>query len=311
VSESPPTAPVCYRHPGRETYVRCTRCDRPICPDCMRAAAVGHQCPECVAQGRRSQRPARTAFGGSAAGRAGYVTKALIAINVLVALVGLAVEGGGDLLGRGLFSTASWVHAIGGVVGPPVTLTRGNEVLLGALPAYGQVFPGIEDGAIYRLITAMFIHYGPIHLLLNMWALWVLGRNLEAVLGPARFLGLYLLAGLGGNVASYVISPDSLSAGASTAIYGLFAAFFIILRRLGRDTSTIVGVLVINLVITFSISAISWQGHLGGLLTGAMVGAVLAYAPPARRTLVQAVGSGAVLLLLTLVVVARMAASVG
>ncbi|HEX7746256.1 MAG TPA: rhomboid family intramembrane serine protease [Micromonosporaceae bacterium] len=308
MSESPPTAPVCYRHPGRETYVRCTRCDRPICPDCMRGAAVGHQCPECVAEGRRSQRPVRTAFGGGAAGREGYVTKTLIAINVLVAVIGAAVAGGGALLGRGLFTTASWLQAVGGVVGPSVTLSRDNQVLLGAFPAFGHVYPGIADGGIYRLVTAMFIHYGLIHLLLNMWALWVLGRTLEAVLGPARFLGLYLLAGLGGNVAAYVISPNSLAAGASTAIFGLFAAFFIILRRLGRDTSAIVGVLVVNLVLTFTISSISIAGHLGGLLTGAMVGAVLAYAPPARRTLVQAAGAGAVLLLLMLLVLVRVAA---
>lgn len=311
MSESPPTAPVCYRHPARETYVRCTRCDRPICPDCMRGASVGHQCPECVAEGRRSQRPARTAFGGGAAGREGYVTKALIAVNVLVALVGAAVAGGGALLGQGLFTSASWVQAVGGVVGPSVTLTQDNDVVLGAFPAFGQVYPGIEDGGVYRLITAMFIHYGLIHLLLNMWALWVLGRNLEAVLGPVRFLALYLLAGLGGNVAAYVISPNSLSAGASTAIFGLFAAFFIILRKLGRDTSAIIGVLVVNLVLTFTISNISIAGHLGGLLTGAMVGAILAYAPRARRTVVQAVGAGAILLLLMFLVVARMAASVG
>jgi membrane associated rhomboid family serine protease len=311
VSESPPTAPVCYRHPGRETYVRCTRCDRPICPDCMRSAAVGQQCPECVNEGRRGQRAARTAFGGSAAGREGYVTKTLIALNVLVAVIGAAVAGGGALLGQGLFTSASWVQAVGGVVGPSVTLTPANGVLIGAFPALGQVYPGIDDGGIYRLITAMFIHYGLIHLLLNMWALWVLGRELEAGLGPVRFLGLYLLSGLGGNVAAYVISPDALAAGASTAIYGLFAAYFIILRRLGRDTSAIIGVLVVNLVLTFTISSISWQGHLGGLATGAMVGAILAYAPRARRTPVQAVGAGAVLVLLMLLVIARMALPAG
>ena len=82
MSESPVTVPVCYRHPSKETYVRCTRCDRSICPDCMTAASVGHQCPECVAEGKRTQRPARTAFGGSVAGRGGIATKALIGINV-------------------------------------------------------------------------------------------------------------------------------------------------------------------------------------------------------------------------------------
>ena len=95
MSESPPTAaPVCYRHPARETWVRCTRCERPICPDCMREASVGHQCPECVAEGRRTQRPARTAFGGGVAGQLGYVTKTLIALNVIVMI-------GVDRLGPG------------------------------------------------------------------------------------------------------------------------------------------------------------------------------------------------------------------
>ena len=309
MSESPPTVPVCYRHPSRETYVRCVRCDRFICPDCMREASVGHQCPECVAEGRRTQRPARTAFGGGTAGRHGHVTKILVGINLLVALLGLAVSGTGSLLGEGLFTAASRVQAIGGVVGPSVTVLADDRVVLGAIPVLGQVYPGIDDGGFYRLITAMFIHYGLIHLLVNMWALWVLGRNLEAALGPLRFLALYLLAGIGGNVTSYVISPNALAAGASTAIFGLFAAIFVILRRLKRDTSAIIGVLVVNLVLTFSISSISWQGHLGGLVTGAMVGTILAYAPRTNRNLVQFAGCGAVLAMLLLLTVARMAAS--
>lgn len=275
----------------------------------MREAAVGHQCPECVVEGRRTQRPARTALGGGVAGREGYVTKVLIGINALVALVGVALTGGGSLLGGGLFTAASRVQAIGAVIGPPVTVTGDNHVLLGAFPALGQVYPGIENGGFYRLITAMFIHYGLIHLLLNMWALWVLGRNLEAVLGPARFLALYLLAGIGGNVAAFLVNPNALSAGASTAIFGLFTAFFIVLRRLGRDTSAIVGLLVVNLVLTFTISNISIAGHLGGLVTGAMVGAILAYAPRANRTLVQVVGCAAILVLLVLLTVARIAAT--
>src|SRR5881394_3064355 len=95
--------PVCYRHPKRETYVRCTRCDRPICPDCMNEASVGFQCPECVAEGRRSQRPARTAFGGSAVGAQGYVTKALVGLNVLMALASVAAAGGlMNYLGNGV-----------------------------------------------------------------------------------------------------------------------------------------------------------------------------------------------------------------
>lgn len=275
----------------------------------MHEAAVGHQCPECVAEGRRTQRPARTAFGGSAAGREGYVTKALIGINALVALIGVAMAGGGSLLGGGLFTAASRVQAIGGVIGPSVTVTGDGRVVLGPFPALGDVYPGIEDGGVYRLVTAMFIHYGLIHLLVNMWALWVLGRNLEAVLGPARFLALYLLAGLGGNVAAFLVSPNSLAAGASTSIFGLFAAFFIILRKLKRDTSAVIGILVINLVLTFTIASISIAGHLGGLVTGAAVGAILAYAPRGNRALVQAVGCGSVLVVLALLTLARIAAT--
>ncbi|GAA4678958.1 rhomboid family intramembrane serine protease [Phytohabitans rumicis] len=307
MSESPVTVPVCYRHPSRETYVRCVRCDRPICPDCMRAASVGHQCPECVAEGRRTQRPARTAFGGSAAGREGYVTKALIGLNVIVALIGLALSGADSLLGGGLFTDAGQLQQIGGVIGPSITDVNGRT-FIGAFPQSGDVYTGITDGAYYRLITAMFIHYGLIHLLLNMWALWVLGRNLEAVLGPVRFLSLYLLAGLGGNVACYLFSPDSLSAGASTSIFGLFAAFFIILRKLKRDTSAVIGILVVNLVLTFAVSSISIAGHLGGLVTGAIVGVILAYAPQAKRALIQAAGCGAVLLALAAATALQVAA---
>jgi membrane associated rhomboid family serine protease len=271
----------------------------------MTAAAVGHQCPECVAEGRRTQRPARTAFGGGAAGQQGTVTKTLIGLNIAVAVLGAVFGGAQSLVGGGLFSGASWVQAFGGVVGPDVTLAQNGDVFLGAHTDVGQTFPGIDGGAFYRLLTAMFIHYGIFHLLLNMWALWILGRNLEAALGRARFLAVYLIAGLGGNVAAYLVSPGSLSAGASTSIFGLFAAFFIVLRRLGRDTSVLIPVLVINLVLTFAIASISIAGHLGGLVTGALVAAVLAYASGPRRTLLQAVGCGVVFAVLTLLAVAR------
>jgi membrane associated rhomboid family serine protease len=240
-----------------------------------------------VAEGQRTQRSARTVFGGGAAGREGYVTKALIAINVLVALIGVAMSGAGSLIGNGLFTGAGPLQYIGAVTGPSFTLVES-----------GPVYTGIDDGALYRLITAMFIHYGLLHLVMNMWALWVLGRNLEAVLGPVRFVALYLLAGLGGNVAAYLLSPDSLSAGASTAVFGLFAAYFIILRKLKLDTSAVVGVLVVNLVLTFTISGISWAGHVGGLVAGGLTGLVLAYAPRPHRTLIQAAGCGALLLVL-------------
>jgi membrane associated rhomboid family serine protease len=287
--------------------VRCTRCERPICPDCMREASVGHQCPECVAEGRRTQRPARTAFGGGVAGRLGYVTQTLIGLNVLVALIGVALDGTRSLIGNGLFASAGKLQAIGGVVGPQVTALNRGDVALGAFPGIGTVYDGIYDGSYYRLVTAMFIHYGLLHLAFNMWALWLLGRSLEAELGPLRFAALYVISGIGGNVASFVISPNSLGAGASTAIFGLFAAFFVISRRLGRDTSGIIALLVVNLVLTFTVSGVSWQGHLGGMVTGGLVAAIMAYAPRASRTAIQLVGCGLVLVALIGLTLARVA----
>ncbi|MEV4535530.1 rhomboid family intramembrane serine protease [Asanoa sp. NPDC049518] len=299
MSESPPTAaPVCYRHPSRETWVRCTRCERPICPDCMREASVGHQCPECVAEGRRTQRSARTAFGGSAAGRAGTVTKTLIALNVIAAVIGLALYGVDTLIpSGGLFTGQTQWQLSGGVLGPSLVDPNTNQV----------VYEGIYNGGYYRLFTAMFIHYGIIHLAFNMWALWAVGRALEAMLGRFRFAALYLLAGVGGNVAAFIIEPNSLTAGASTAVFGLFGAYFVIARKLGGDTRQILVVLVINLVITFTVPGVSWAGHVGGLVTGALVGAILAYAPRDRRTVVQYVGLAVVLVALIGLTVAKVA----
>ncbi|MFC7547044.1 rhomboid family intramembrane serine protease [Plantactinospora sp. GCM10030261] len=302
MSESPPTTPVCYRHPSRETYVRCTRCERPICPDCMREASVGHQCPDCVALGKRTQRPARTAFGGGAAGRHGYVTKTLIGLNLLMMLLSITSSGAGRSLAGG---------GLGGLMGSGTPLTVWGSIL--GLARYQDfTVHGIASGEYYRLFTAMFLHYGLLHLLLNMWALWVLGRTLEAALGPARFLGLYLVAGLGGNVAAYLFSdPAQQTVGASTAIFGLFGALFVIMRRLGRDTSGVLPILVINLVFTFAVPYISIAGHLGGLVLGTLMALVLAYAPRERRTPVQVVGGVALLVLLLLVTVARTAQLLG
>ncbi|MFI6065798.1 rhomboid family intramembrane serine protease [Micromonospora sp. NPDC051227] len=300
MSESPPTTPVCYRHPGRETYVRCTRCDRPICPDCMREASVGHQCPECVNEGRRSVRPARTAFGGGTAGRHGYVTKALIAVNVLFLLASIAPARGGDAAVGG--------SGFGGLMGGSTPLTEWGAVL-GRAYLSDYTLGGIAEGQWYRLVTAMFLHYGVLHLLLNMWALWVLGRSLEANLGRVRFAALYLIAGLGGNVAAYLFSsPRAATVGASTAVFGLFAALIIIERRLGRDISRIIPILVINLVFTLAVPGISIPGHLGGLVVGALMALVLAYAPRSRRTLVQVAGGAIILLILLALVLFRTAA---
>ena len=297
MSESPLTVPVCYRHPSKETYVRCTRCDRPICPDCMNAASVGHQCPECVAEGRRTQRSARTAFGGSVVGRDGVATRVLIGVNVVVMIISVATGGLTAVAGGG------W----GGLLGQNTPLTDWGSII--GYATYGPndtVLHGIAAGEWWRLVTAMFLHYGVLHLLMNMYALWILGRELEAVLGRLRFVGLYLLAGLGGNVAAYLFSaPNAATAGASTAVFGLMAATFVILKRLNLSVQPILPVIVINVLFTFVVANISVAGHLGGLVIGAIVAAILAYAPRERRTLVQAVGCAAVFMILMALAVYR------
>lgn len=299
-----PAVPVCYRHPGRETYVSCNRCGRPICPDCMTEAAVGFQCPECVNEGRRTQRQPQTAFGASRIGNAGYATTTLVALNVLGLLAGIVIAGVPAVLGGGLFTGVTKLQLMFGSFAPNFGIFSTESIPPGT--AVGEVYTGIDDGHVYRLLTATFIHYGILHLLLNMWALWMLGRSLEAALGPVRFVALYVLSGLGGSIAAYLFSPNSITAGASGAIFGLFAALFVVLKRLRRDTSSVVPVLLINLVLTFTVPNISIAGHLGGLVVGAIIAAGLAYAPRQGRNAVQIATIAGVALILGMLVVVGM-----
>ena len=278
---------VCYRHPDRETGVRCTRCGRPVCPDCMRPAAVGHQCPECVAEGARTVRTARTTFGGRVADDTARVTVTLVALNVGVFLLGLAT-GDDELRNR-----------FGNVAGPVVFDPR-------------EGLSGGADGELHRLITAAFLHAGAVHLLLNMAALSVLGPPLEALLGRVRFLALYLLAALGGSVTAFLLAaPNTLSVGASGAVFGLFGAHYVADRRLGRDPGPVLGLLAVNLVITFAVPFIDWRAHLGGLAVGTATAAALAYAPRHQRALVQAIACGGLLVVLLAAVALRQAALTG
>jgi membrane associated rhomboid family serine protease len=247
--------PTCYRHPGRETYVSCTRCDRPICPDCMRDASVGHQCPECVNEGNRSVRQARTVFGGRLGGKP-YATYTLIAINVVLYLIEITNS----------------------------TFPNRFEMWGGVAGSSG----GVVNGEWYRLVTGAFLHLTtPVHIIFNMWALWVVGPQLEQVLGRVRYVSLYLLAAVGGNVLLYLVSPTEAAVGASGAIFGLFGAFFVIGRRLGAPTNGIVTLIVINLVFTFVFPGIAWEGHVGGLITGSVLAFAFAYAPPKSRLMIQ------------------------
>lgn len=272
--QSPAQAPTCYRHPDRQTYVQCTRCGRFICPECMRSAAVGHQCPECVGEAARSAPQARAPFGGRLAeSQRPVVTYALIAVNVL-AFIMQSTSGGLE-----------------------------RELVLWA--------PAVADGQWYRLVTSAFMHYGAMHLLFNMWALYVVGPPLEHWLGRLRFGALYALSALGGSVLVYLLSPiNAATAGASGAVFGLFGAMFVVARKLNLDIRGIAAIIILNLVFTFvfpliSGQGISWQGHVGGLVTGAAIAGVYAYAPAARRTLVQGAVTAAVLVLFVALVLWR------
>jgi membrane associated rhomboid family serine protease len=284
VTETPdaPAAPdaltYCYRHPDRETGVRCTRCDRPICSDCMQSASVWFQCPECVRQGGRTTRQARTAFGGFVPTQTGQVTRVLIAINVAA------------FIAQQVSSTITDKYAL---------LGYARLTPLGPLE-------GVASGQYYRLITSAFLHENFLHILFNMYALLVVGPVVEHALGRLRFTALYVLSALGGSAMAYVFAdPRALTLGASGAIFGLFGALFIVARRLGGNTNGIVGIIAINLVITFTIPNISWEGHLGGLATGTLLAAAYGYAPRAARTQVQLGASLAVLALIVVAVVLR------
>ena len=272
-------APVCYRHPRTETYVKCSRCDRPICPNCMIQAAVGFHCPDCVAEGKKSVRQARTALGGSMRGHAGMVTKALIGLNIAAFIAGLVVTGAmGGAVVDVIMGTPSQLHIYGSLYPGPAAQTVSG----------GWIPFGVAAGEYYRLVTAMFLHYGIVHLAFNMYILWIFGRYLERDLGPSRFLALYLICGLGGNVATYLFAaPVSFSAGASGCIFGLFGAVVLINRKLSRDNSGLYVLLGLNLAITFLVPNISITGHIGGLVTGLALGWALSAAPRESRNLIH------------------------
>uniref|UniRef100_A0AAU2A3P1 Rhomboid family intramembrane serine protease n=1 Tax=Streptomyces sp. NBC_00093 TaxID=2975649 RepID=A0AAU2A3P1_9ACTN len=258
--------PTCYRHPDRETGISCTRCERPICPECMVSASVGFQCPECVRNGSgtghapKASTP-RTLAGGTVTADPRLFTKILIGINLALYLVQMTV---GD------------------------QFTQRFE-LIGS--AYYERFgsaQGVAEGQWYRLLTSMFLHGSVMHILFNMLSLWWIGGPLEAALGRARYLALYLVSGLAGSALTYLIAPaNQPSLGASGAIFGLFGATAVLMRRLNYDMRPIIALLVINLIFTFGPLNIAWQAHIGGLVAGVVIGYAMVHAPRERRSLVQ------------------------
>ncbi|MYW01818.1 rhomboid family intramembrane serine protease [Streptomyces sp. SID3343] len=283
----PAGPPVCYRHPDRVSHIRCTRCERPVCGDCMVSASVGFQCPDCVHQGTRQVREARTVAGGRVEPSSGLVTKVLIGLNIAVFVLVLAT---GD--------------------GPLGNKVVGRLELLGLafVPSLGEV-GGIADGEWYRLVTAAFLHQQFWHIGLNMVGLWMLGPALEAALGRIRFIALYLVSALGGSALSYLIAAQNQpSLGASGAIFGLFGAMIVLGRRLKYDLRPLIVLLVLNLMITFlNTDSIDWRAHLGGLAAGTLAAIGLVYAPRRNRTLIQVGSLLAVLAVIVAIVAIRTA----
>lgn len=274
--QTEPRVTYCYRHPDRETGISCVRCERPICPECMIPASVGFQCPGCVKDGSGtghapSASSPRTLAGGVVAADRRLVTKILLGVN---AAFFLAVLVAGDRLVNDLV-------LFGQAVAEP----------------YGPV-EGVAQGQWYRLLSSMFLHQEIWHIAMNMLGLWFLGPPLEAALGRLRYSALYLLSGLGGSALTFLVSsPGQASLGASGAVFGLFGATAVLMRRLNYDMRPILILLGINLVFTFTWQGISWQAHIGGLAVGAVIAYAMVHAPRERRALVQ-YGACAVMLLL-------------
>jgi membrane associated rhomboid family serine protease len=261
-------APRCYRHPDRETYVSCSECGRPICEDCMNFAPVGIRCPDHANVGapkRSPQRAVRTVQARKGALQAPAVM-ALVAVNVAVYLVTVAQGGGPNDPGGSLFF--DW--ALAGIA--------------------------VADGDWYRLVTAMFLHGGLIHLAFNMLALWWLGSIVEQAMGTLRFLLVYFVSGLAGSAGALLMTdPLAITVGASGAIYGILGALLILeYMQTGSLAGQAMTLIVVNLALTFAIPNISIGGHLGGLAGGIAATYVLAQTRYARSALI---GPGLVLLI--------------
>jgi len=244
----------CYRHPDRQSFVLCQRCLRTICPECQTQAAVGVICPECMRDQQKSQTPAqvkaqrRWSRGSASAvvsGERPVVTYSIIAVTVLVFVTQLIPDS----------PVQEWLAFYAPYLYPQLT---------------GTFQP-------WRLLSGLFVHGGFWHVGLNMLAVWMIGRSLEPLLGHARYLALYLISGLGGSVAVALLSFGTPVVGASGAVFGLLGALLVIGRHIGANISGILIILGINLVIGFIPGmGVSWQAHIGGLVTGALIGLIFA-----------------------------------
>ncbi|WAH99413.1 rhomboid family intramembrane serine protease [Arthrobacter sp. MMS18-M83] len=271
--------PVCPRHPDRPSYVRCQRCGRPACPECQRAAAVGFQCIDCVNEIKRSTPAPRSTYGGAISTGRPLATYVIIGLCALVYVL-------------------QWLIP-GNVVEDQLAFAS-----VYATPQFGAFEP-------WRMLTSAFVHSQGfvLHIALNMYMLWIFGQVLEPVLGRIRFLAVYLLSAVGGSVGFLLLTPmlpPTGVEGASGAIFGLFGALLVVQSRRGGDTRQLSILIAINGAIGFLVPGIAWQAHLGGLVTGGLSAAVIAFAPRGpRQALLQTAGMAVVAGILVLATVLR------
>ena len=217
----------------------------------MTYGPVGIRCPDHATTGGKTAAPRRAAR--SASRRLDlygpFVTFALIGINVGVYLVQL-------LMGSGLTANKGWIYEHGVLVSS-------------AIDSSGQMV-GVAHGEWWRLLTATFLHYGLIHLGMNMLVLWFIGPALEEYFGHWRYLLVYVVSGLAGSAGALIWSPNALTVGASGAIFGIMGAAVVLeARRIWVFGGQAMGLVVINLALSFVISGVSIGGHIGGLIGGA------------------------------------------
>lgn len=273
--------PGCWWHPNRPTGLSCSRCGRPACPDCLREAPVGFQCTDCVHSGTQQQRRQhrdyqeagfgqRTVFGARLS-QSVLVTQAILAVNVLVFLLtvfqaqSLTDNDTSDAFQRGSLY---------------VTATLGHDEW-------------------WRVLTSGFLHYGPLHIAVNMFSLWMMGRSLEQVCGRGRYLALYFTSMLGASAAVLVFDQSGPpTVGASGALFGLMGAYAVTVLKLRLNPTGLIITLALNAFITFGIPGISIWAHVGGLVTGALVTVALLYAPQDNQVRWQAVGLAIIVLAL-------------
>ncbi|MFJ4077067.1 rhomboid family intramembrane serine protease [Curtobacterium sp. NPDC089991] len=249
----------CYRHPDRQSFVLCQRCGRTICPECQTPAAVGVHCPECVREQRAQFAANRRASGAPSGLTVARRRFAMLDQKATVVIVAITV--------------AIWL------------LDQVSGRFFTSLLAYNSFLLPTQP---WRVVTSLFVHSGIFHILFNMWALWIFGRMLENMLGTWRFVALYFITGIFGSMLVTFLAPGTTVVGASGAIFGLFAAFFVLQRSLGQNAVQLLVIMGLNLVVGFLPGInISWQAHVGGIIGGFLVGFVFAKTRNVRQRPLQ------------------------